>query len=114
MGAKNLIAELYEKELRRAAEKGRNVKRETLAKFVKEVMDNNNITGTKGIKNNAIKQWIKCKKLHCYSYQDHTSPLASIDQKLLATIIHMAQLCQSITPSQSVRLVNSLISGTKV
>ena len=56
MGAKNLIAELYEKELRRAAEKGRNVKRETLAKFVKEVMDNNNITGTKGIKNNAIKQ----------------------------------------------------------
>ena len=56
MGAKNLIADLYGKELRRAAEKGRNVKRGTLAHLIKEVMHKNNITGTKGITNNAIKQ----------------------------------------------------------
>ena len=56
MGAKNLIAELYEKEIRRAAEKGIHVKRGTLAQLIKELMHNNNITETKGITNNAIKQ----------------------------------------------------------
>ena len=56
MGAKNLIAELYEKKLRIPAEKGRNIKRGTLAHLIKEVMHNNNITGTKGIISNEIEQ----------------------------------------------------------
>ena len=56
LGAKNLIVKKYEREHRRAIKMGKRVKRGTLARIIKEVMHDNNITGTKGITKDAIKQ----------------------------------------------------------
>ena len=43
----------------------------------------------------------------------HSSPLSSAEPDFIATLLHMAKMRQSLTPSQSVHLINSLLVGTQ-
>ena len=43
-----------------------------------------------------------------------SSPLAPIESKIVSVIIQMSRIRQSLTPIQSIRLINRMIMGTKV
>ena len=52
----------------------------------------------------------KREKIMC-DHRGHTSPLLSIEKAAVATIIQMCRIRQSLSASQGVALVNSLIEG---
>ncbi len=62
----------------------------------------------------AIRQRFYRKKEVCHHVTGHISPLEKIEPTVISIIIHIARFCQSLSPSQGLRLVNSLIEGTEI
>ena len=44
----------------------------------------------------------------------HTTPLQRIEPEIVSVLIQMARIRQSLTPSQAIQLINSMIVGTSV
>ena len=110
--SKNQIEDIYSHEVKKAKYKKKRVKKGTLASIIKDVLEEKNLTG-QVITTAAIKKRFTRKKIAVFNKQGNISPLVSIDPKIVDIIVHMAQICQCVTPSQGINLVNSVIQRTE-
>ena len=111
LAAKNEIVEKCKVEVR--ASKKRRLKKGRLDEIIKSVKINNNIPFVE-IKADTIRQRIFRKTSFSDGVGRHTSPLLAMESTFVATIIKMARICQSLTPSQALCLINNMIEGTDV
>ena len=111
--AKNIITKRFSAERKRIHWE-KNVKCGTLKKITDEVKGELKLNKNVNISPSAIRQRYYRKKEVCHHVAGHISPLEKIEPTVISIIIHMGRIRQSLSPSQGLRLVNSLIKGTEI
>ena len=89
------------------------VRNGTLKQIIKQVKNEFNVNNAE-ISPSAIRQRFYRKREVCHHVAGHISPLERIESSVIAIVIHMARIRQSLCPSEGLRLVNSLIKDTDI
>ena len=110
--AKNQIADIYSLVEKKAKHKKKIVKKGIMASIIKKVLEEKNLTG-QVITTESIKKRITRNNLLVFNKQGQISPLLPLEPKIVDIIVHMSRICQCLTPSQGLNLVNSVIKGTE-
>ena len=108
----NEITLEYEKEKKKARGNNTRVVRGMLDDIIMKIKTKNKIPSL-NISKSLIHQRLKRNTPVC-STNGMMSPLACIESKIVSVIIQMSRIRQSLTPTQSMRLINDLIDGTPV
>ena len=84
-----------------------------LSKIIESVKDTNNLHDVT-VTCDSMRQRVKRKKIITVVEHGNSSPLLPVEPTIVSTIIQLLRIRQSITPSQGIMLVNSIIDGTPV
>ena len=109
--AKNEIAKQFSAAKKKC--KTGKVKNGTLKGIIQKVEADMNLKNVT-ITSSAIRQRFYRKKEVCHHVAGHISPLEKIESTVISIIIHMARIRQSLSPSDGLKLVNSLIKDTQL
>ena len=109
---KNEIAERFSA-VKQKSKKNRKVKSGTLKGIIEDVKNKYKLHDIK-ISPSAIRQRLYRKKPICHHVAGRISPLESIEPTVISIVIQMARIRQSLSPSEGLRLINSLIKDTKI
>lgn len=93
--------------------KNSKVKNGTLKTIIDKVIQEFNLHNIE-ISHSSVRRRFYRKQEVCNHVAGHISPLESIESTGIAIVIHMALICQSLCPSEGLRLVNSLIKDTEI
>ena len=109
--AKNEITKRFSAVKRKC--KNGKIRNGSLKKIIETVNQEFNLPNAK-ISPSAIRQRFYRKREVCHHVAGHVSPLQTIESTVIAIVIHMARIRQSLCPSEGLRLVNSLIKDTNI
>ena len=114
IAAKNEIALTLDSEKKALGKKRLRVGR--LDEIIRDVKRRNGLPKDLVISKAAIRQRLKKKgKMMVYvGHGGHTTPLQRIESEIVSVLIQMARIRESLTPSQAIQLINSMIVGTSV
>ena len=112
IASKNEIATLYKAERDQAGKK--RLKRGRLDDIIKEVKERNSLPDDIVIDKPLIRQRMKQNIFVSVGHAGLSSPLTKIEPEIVETLIQLSKMRQSLTPSQSVKLINSMITGTDI
>ena len=112
IASKNEIATLYKAERDQAGKK--RLKRGRLDDIIKEVKKRNLLPDDIVIDKPLIRQRMKQNIFVSVGHAGLSSPLKKIEPEIDETLIQLSKMRQSLTPSQSVQLINSMIAGTDI
>jgi hypothetical protein len=87
-------------------------KRNTLDTLIEEKKDMRGILELI-IEKSCIRQRVKRNRLLCSNHSGTTSPMAPIEEHIVASLSQMAKMRQPLNISEGLSLANSLIEGTK-
>lgn len=90
------------------------VKRGYLWSLIAHIKEKNSILTTINIPESTIHQRAKRGNILSNGCGGHVSPLTPLEPSFVSTIIQPARIRQCITPSQGLKLINSVIEGTLV
>ena len=93
--------------------KNGKIRNGTLKKIIERVNQEFNLPNAK-ISPSAIRYRFYRKREIFHHVAGHVSPLQSIKLTIIAIVIHMARIRQSLCPYEGLRLVNSLIKNTNI
>ena len=88
------------------------MKKGRLMEIIKEVNMKNEVSDDIGISDTTIRQRVMRGSIFSQGIGGHQSPLLPLELLFVATIIQMARIRQSLSPSQGLALVNSMLDGT--
>jgi len=112
LAAKNEMTEIYDKHKRKASKKRLPLRH--LTSIICNVKKRNSFPDDVLITESCVQQRIKTKTLHVVaSNPEPLSPLHVYRMEFSQVIIQMARMRESLSPSESVHLINSMIAGTQ-
>ena len=111
VATKNEIVATFDKEKQKCVRAKKRMKKGFLQSLINTIVLRNNLPAD-SIKSDMVRQRIKNDRKFTTVAQGHSPPLAAIEPKIVNTVIQLARIRQSITPTQGQRLVNSIIEGT--
>ena len=89
------------------------MKRVHLDEIITEVKKRNNLLEEVMINKTLIRSRIKKNIFVRNGHSGPSSPLASIDPHIVEMLIFLSEMRESITPSNCINLINSMIIGTE-
>ena len=108
---RNEIATIFVKEQQNRKKKNTRMRKGRLSEIIESVTEKNNLHDVT-ISCESMRQRVKRKKIITVVDRGVPSPLLNIEPTIVSTIIQLSRIRQSITPSQGIMLVNSIINGT--
>jgi hypothetical protein len=119
IAATNEIASLYAHKMREEKMKTetgyakQRVSKNMLVKLIDEIKKKNNIPSNITIQPSTIKKRILRGSIFSQGIGGHRSPLLPLEPVFVSTIVQMARIRQSLTPSQGLALINGMVEGTR-
>ena len=110
----NEIALEYNNALQHNKRQKRRMKRGSLTSLIARIKAKNNVGADVIIAEETIRQRIKRDAVFTNGGRGHDSPLLPLEPTIVKIIIQMSRIRQCVTPSQGLKLVNSMILGTPV
>ena len=112
VAAKNEITETFltTKNTTKATS-GKRVANGSLQTIIDDVKERRNLPAGFNMSHSTVRQRLKRGKTFA-SHRGHTSPLLGFEPAVLTTIKQMCRIRQSLTPTQGIALVNSMIIDT--
>ena len=101
----------YDYEMKTAKQRGRYIRRGTLARIIREQKEKFNIPDAIKIDREAIRSRYYRGNLFAKNVGPE-SPMSDVEPKLVELIIRMGRIRRCLTPSQCLLLANDLIEGT--
>ena len=113
IAAKNDISRMYKDE-KQALQKGKRMKRGRLERIVTEICSARNIPYLPKEIIKTIRQREWRKRTFITTVGGLVSPLLAVEPKVVSIILQMCRIRQSLTPTQGLSRVNSVIHGTQI
>ena len=113
IATRNEISLQYENEKKEAVRLKKRLKKGRLSELIKMVKTKNNLAHIP-ITEALIRQRLKRDVTTTVNYSGISSPLAAVEPMIVSTIVQMSRIRQSLTPTQALQLINSMIEGTPV
>lgn len=113
IAAMNQILHIYSKERNMMKRKKKKMRQGRLQKIINEVKEQNNLPNDLCINVKTIWERICGEKEMLYR-MGAASPLEPVDEKMVATMIRLAQIYHPVRHSVAIYLVNTMIEGTPV
>lgn len=96
---KNEIAQRYNSELDDHQSKNKRMNKGHLMEIIKEFKMKNKVSDDIGISDTTIRQRVMCGSIFSHVISGHRYPLLPLESLFVATIIQMARIRQSLSPS---------------
>ena len=112
IASKNEIASIFAKEKKLSGKK--RLPRGRLGRIIAEVKVRNNLLDDTIIKSSCIRSRVKKQRTSVLqSHPGTPSPLLAYEMEFVSVLIQMARMRESLSPTESMSLINDVIKGTQ-